>query len=48
MQQKQPAFEPPNFFAHKDEIEVYGDEGLTFFDSNKKRSGGRTGSLFGI
>lgn len=39
--------DPNNFFEHKDELEVYGDEGLTFFDSNK-RSRGRTGSFFGI
>ena len=37
-----------NFFEHKDELEVYGDEGLTFFDSNKKGNGQRTGSLFGF
>lgn len=37
-----------NFFEHKDEIEVYGDEGLTFFDSNKKGNGQRTGELFGF
>lgn len=39
---------PPNFFEHKDEVEVYGDEGLTFFDSKKSRGGESTGSLFGI
>lgn len=37
-----------NFFEHKDEVEVYGDEGLTFFDSSKKGNGGRTGELFGF
>lgn len=37
-----------NFFEHKDEMEVYGDEGLTFFDSNKNRGQGRTGNLFGF
>lgn len=38
-----------NFFEHKEEYEVYGDEGLTFFDSNKSsRSSKRTGELFGI
>ena len=37
-----------NFFEHKDEVEVYGDEGLTFFDSNKNRGQGRTGNLFGF
>lgn len=41
--------EPTNFFKHRDEVEVYGDEGLTFFDSQKpQRSNRRTGSLFGI
>lgn len=37
-----------NLFSHKSEKYVYGDEGLTFFDSNKSRGNGRTGSLFGI
>jgi hypothetical protein len=38
-----------NFFEHKTEYEIYGDdEGLTFFDSNKKGNGQRTGSLFGF
>ena len=47
MQQGKPQIH--NFFAHKTEMEIYGDEGLTFFDSNKsRRSEGRTGSLFGI
>ena len=48
--QKLPQSERPfNFFAHRSEKEVYGDEGLTLFDSQKGgRSQGATGSLFGI
>jgi len=38
----------PNFFEHREPMEVYGDDGLTFFDSQKGRSQGRTGSLFGF
>ena len=53
---KQPRQAPPqpqqprmrNFFEDRDEIEVYGDEGLTFFDLKKARGTGSTGSLFGI
>lgn len=38
-----------NFFEHRSEEEVYGDTGLTLFDSQKtKRNSGSTGSLFGI
>lgn len=37
-----------NFFEHRDEYEVYGDEGLTFFDSQKRRGSGSTGNLFGF
>lgn len=43
--------EPPrrrNFFEHKDEYEVYGDEGLTFFDSQKRRGDNSTGNFFGF
>lgn len=36
-----------NFFAHGSELDVYGDEGLTFFDLDK-RGGDGTGSLFGL
>lgn len=36
-----------NPFAHKSEMEVYGDEGLTLFDGDK-RADDDTGSLFGI
>ena len=36
-----------NPWEHRDPIEVYGDDGLTLFDSSK-RSQGRTGGLFGI
>lgn len=36
-----------NFFAHGSEMEVYGDEGLTFFDS-EKRAADDTGALFGF
>ena len=36
-----------NPFAHRDPIEVYGDDGLTLFDGEKK-SDDDTGSLFGI
>ena len=36
-----------NFFEHGSELEVYGDEGLTFFDG-EKRAADETGSLFGL
>jgi hypothetical protein len=36
-----------NPFAHKSELEVYGDEGLTLFDGNKLQDDD-TGSLFGF
>ena len=50
MQQQQIQPQRPqrrNFFEHGSELEVYGDEGLTFFDS-QKRSQRSTGSLFGL
>ena len=39
-----------NFFAHRSDKEVFGDNELTLFDSNKaKRAGGfSTGGLFGF
>lgn len=41
--------EQGNPWEHKDPVEVYGDDGLTFFDSNKStRNLKRTGSFFGI
>ena len=36
-----------NPFAHRDPIDVYGDDGLTLFDGDK-RSDDDTGGLFGI
>lgn len=40
---------PVNFFEHKSEQEVYGDdEGLTFFDSKKRGGNGSTGEFFGF
>ena len=50
VQPRRNPFPSNNFFEHKSEYEIYGDEeGLTFFDSNKKgRANDRTGSLFGI
>ena len=36
-----------NPFEHKDDMEIYGDTGLTLFDSNK-RSGEQTGAFFGM
>lgn len=50
IQQQQQRQQPQkrNFFEHGSELEVYGDEGLTFFDSTKRGNGKSTGSLFGI
>ena len=40
---------PVNFFEHRSEQEVYGDdEGLTFFDSKKRGGNGSTGEMFGF
>lgn len=40
---------PKNFFEHDDPINVYGDDEIAFFDSQKKsRTQRRTGSFFGI
>lgn len=36
-----------NPFAHRDPVEVYGDDGLTLFDGDK-RADDDTGSLFGL
>jgi len=38
-----------NFFAHRSNTEAFGDEDLTFFDSQKpSRSNKSTASFFGI
>lgn len=47
-QMQRPKPQRRNFFEHGSELEVYGDEGLTFFDSEKRSQGKSTGSLFGL